>query len=290
MDLLNVDGWTYVPVREFSERMGWILVYDKETSLTTVENAIGDQLVFQGGTNRISFNGADYELPEPVVIEHGNAYFPLRSLAEAMHANVGWRTDEKLAEVKAVQVYTVAAGDTLWGIAEQHQTTAEALLLRNRMKEDQLQIGQLLKVVVPDFMLESKPAAEEKAEPKPEPATAVDPDELALLAKLVQVEAGNESYEGKLAVASVVMNRVGSADFPDTVKDVIYAPHQFPPATNGLMDKVKASEDCIKAARAALSGENNVPGGVYFFNAKREPGKLKLVEVVKVIGSHTFAK
>lgn len=287
---MNVDGWTYVPVREFSERMGWILVYDKETSRTTVENAIGDQLVFQGGAIRISYNGADYDLPEPVMIDDGNAYLPLRSLAEAMHAKVGWRTDEKLAEVKAVQVYEVAAGDTLWDIAEQHQTTVEALLLRNRMKEDELQIGQLLKVVVPDFMLEPKPAAEEKAETQPEPEVSVDPDELALLAKLVQVEAGNESYEGKLAVASVVMNRVRSADFPDTVKDVIYAPHQFPPATNGLLDKAKASEDCIKAARAALSGENNVPGAVYFFNAKREPGKLKLVEVVKTIGNHTFAK
>jgi len=287
---MNVDGWTYVPVREFSERMGWVLVYDKETSQTAVENAIGDRLVFQGGSNQISYNGTEYELPHAVVIDHGNAYFSLRSLAEAMHANVGWRTDEKMAEVKAVQTYKVAAGDTLWGIAEQHQTTVEALLLRNRMKEDQLQIGQLLKVVVPDFMLAPKPAAGKKTESKLEAAISIDPDELALLAKLVQVEAGNESYEGKLAVASVVMNRVSSDNFPDTVKDVIYAPHQFPPATNGLLDKAKASEDCIKAAKAALSGENNVPGAVYFFNARLEPKKLKLVDVVKVIGSHTFAK
>ncbi len=287
---MNVDGWTYVPVREFSERMGWVLAYDKETSLTTVENAIGDILVFQGPTSRITYNGADYDLAEPVVIDHGNAYLPLRTLAEAMHANVGWRTDEKLAEVDSVPMHTVAQGDTLWDIAEQHQTTVEALLLRNRMKKDQLQIGQLLKVVVPDFMLAAKSSDASKEEPTPEPAVIVDPAELALLAKLVQVEAGNESYEGKLAVASVVMNRVNSDDFPDTLKDVIYARNQFPPATNGLLDKAKASEDCIKAAKAALSGENNVPGAVYFFNAKREPGKLKLIEVVKVIGSHTFAK
>lgn len=290
MELMNVDGWTYVPVREFSERMGWILAYDKETRQTAIENGIGDELVFQGGSHRITYNGADYELPEPVMIDDGNAYLPLRSLAQAMHANVGWRADEKLAEVNAVPVYPVAAGDTLWGIAEQHQTTVEALLLRNRMKEDELQIGQLLKVVVPDFMLVPKPAVEETEETQTEPADNVDPDVLALLAKLVQVEAGNESYEGKLAVASVVMNRVSSGEFPDTVKEVIYAPRQFPPATNGLLDKAKASEDCIKAARAALSGENNVPDAVYFFNAKREPGKLKLVEVVKVIGNHTFAK
>lgn len=285
-----MDGWTYVPVREFSERMGWILVYDKETKHTTIENTIGDRLVFQGNSNRISYNGADYDLPEPVMIDRGNAYLPLRSLAEAMHANVGWRADEKLAEVKAVQVYEVVEGDTFPGIAEQHGTTVEALLARNRMKEDELQIGQRLKVVVPDFMLEPKPAAGEETEPASEPEASIDADDLALLAKLVQVEAGNEPYEGKLAVASVVMNRVNSDDFPDTVKDVIYAPNQFPPATNGKLDRAEASEDSRKAAEAALRGENNVPGAVYFFNAKREPRKLKMVDVVKTIGNHTFGK
>ena len=287
---MNVDGWTYVPVREFSERMDWVLAYDKQSNQTTVENRTGDKLIFQGATSRITYNGADYELAEPVVIDDGNAYLPLRSLAEAMHARVSWRTDEKLAEVDAVPVHTAAQGDTLWDIAEQHETTVEALQLRNGLKEDELQIGQPLKVVVPDFMLAAKSSDEGKEEPAPEPAVIVDPDELALLAKLVQVEAGNESYEGKLAVASVVMNRVSSDVFPDTVKDVIYAPNQFPPATNGKMDRLEASADSTKAAKAALMGENNVPGAVYFFNAKLEPKKLKLVEVVKVIGSHTFAK
>jgi spore germination cell wall hydrolase CwlJ-like protein len=56
------------------------------------------------------------------------------------------------------------------------------------------------------------------------------------------------------------------------------------------LDKTTPSKDSLKAARAALSGENNVPGAVYFFNPKREPGKLKKVTVVKEFGHHVFAK
>jgi N-acetylmuramoyl-L-alanine amidase len=93
--------------------------------------------------------------------------------------------------------------------------------------------------------------------------------DLRLLSALVYCEAQAESYNGKLAVAIVVMNRVRSNQFPNTVKDVIYQRHQFSPATNGTLKKALAAYDngkftsasekeCIKAAKAALSGVKSI--------------------------------
>lgn len=89
--------------------------------------------------------------------------------------------------------------------------------------------------------------------------------ELRLLSALIYCEAGSEIYRGKLAVGIVVMNRVRSKAFPDTVKDVIYQKYQFSPVRNGTLKKALAKydnndftstleKDCIKAAKAALSG------------------------------------
>ncbi|WP_276357333.1 cell wall hydrolase [Cohnella caldifontis] len=283
-----VDGWTYAPVRELSDRMGWELAYDPESRQITVSDAIGDSIGFRVGSAAVTFNGKPYVLPGAVREKDGNAYFPLRILAEAMHAKVGWRADERLADIEPVPEHVVAGGDSLWSLAQTYGTTAEALQALNGLTGDELQIGQRLKVVVPEFKAAGE--IQEAAAPKAEPEVSVDPAELALLAKLVEAEAGDEPYEGKLAVASVVLNRVHSDDYPDTVKGVIYAPSQFSPAGNGQLDKTTPSKESLQAAKAALSGENNVPGAVYFFNPKREPGKLKKVTVVKEIGHHVFAK
>lgn len=279
-----VDGWTYAPVRELAEKMGWELGFEEESGRITVKNEAGDILSFRTGQTKIGYNGIAYELEDAVLSEDGNAYFPLRALAEAMHAQVGWRDDEDAPELSAVEEHVVAAGDTLWSIAQEYGTSVQALQIRNGITDDSLAVGLSLKVVVPEFML-PKPAAVPK-----EAEAEIDQAELTLLAKLVQVEAGYEPYEGKLAVASVVMNRVKNPNYPNTLKGVIYAPGQFSPARNGKLDKATPSKESIKAAKAALSGENNVPGAVYFFNPKLEPAKLKKVKVVAKIGNHVFAK
>jgi N-acetylmuramoyl-L-alanine amidase len=281
-----VDGRTYAPVREFADKMGWQLSHDGGTGQITITNAIGDTLSFKTGMSKVDFNGSTYEISATVKAKDGSAYVPLRLLTEAMHASVEWREQEKISVIETEQEHVVESGDTLWSIAQAHQTTAKALQIRNGLTDEPLKIGQRLKVVIPEFL---------EATPKVEAATLkaaaeVDQAELMILAKLVEIEAGNEPYEGKLAVASVVMNRVSNGSYPNTVKGVIYEPYQFSPARNGKLVKTTASKDSIKAAKAALSGENNVPGAVYFFNPKLEPDKLKKVTVVAKIGNHVFAK
>lgn len=93
-----------------------------------------------------------------------------------------------------------------------------------------------------------------------------------LLANLIYCEARGESYEGKVAVGSVVINRVLSSVFPNTVVGVIYAPRQFAPVTstkNSLAlalaeDRASRYPDCYRAADEAMSGYSNVGNRVYF--------------------------
>src|SRR5690606_4646513 len=115
--------------------------------------------------------------------------------------------------------------------------------------------------------------------------------EYNLLAKLVQVESGYESYEGQLAVANVILNRVKSAKFPGSIKDVIYSGKQFPPAHNGLLDRSKPNASVLRATKDALNGKNNVKDSVYFFNPKYSKGSFwDNLTVIATIGNHRFAK
>lgn len=111
-----------------------------------------------------------------------------------------------------------------------------------------------------------------------------DADTTKLLAALVQCEAGSESYEGQVAVAAVVMNRVRSGAYPDSIHGVIYASGQFTPALNGKVNAVyesgKISESCMKAAQEAIDGTSNVGSATHF---RRNNGRDGIV-----IGNHVF--
>ena len=92
-------------------------------------------------------------------------------------------------------------------------------------------------------------------------------DEMDLLAAIIYCEAGGESYEGQVAVGSVVLNRMDSSLYPDGLSDVIYQSGQFEPAWTGRLEEVLASgapDYCYESAQAALDGENPVGDCLYF--------------------------
>ncbi len=111
-----------------------------------------------------------------------------------------------------------------------------------------------------------------------------DADTTKLLAALIQCEAGGESYEGQVAVGAVVMNRVRSGAYPNSIHGVIYASGQFTPAMTGTLNAVYESgriyASCLKAAQEALSGISNVGDMTHF---RRNDGRNGLV-----IGNHVF--
>ena len=110
-----------------------------------------------------------------------------------------------------------------------------------------------------------------------------------LLAKLVYAEARGESYKGQVAVAAVVLNRVSSASFPNTVSGVIYQSGAFSCVDNGSINNTPDSS-CIRAALDALNGWDPTGGCLYYYNAKTAQDKWIFSRTVQtVIGNHSFA-
>lgn len=93
--------------------------------------------------------------------------------------------------------------------------------------------------------------------------------ELDLMAAIIECEAGGEPYEGKIGVGAVIMNRIRSSQFPNTLSEVIYQSGQFSPVASGKLASVLsrgASQACYDAARDVFAGANTI-GDRLFFHA-----------------------
>ena len=104
-----------------------------------------------------------------------------------------------------------------------------------------------------------------------------------LLAALIQCEAACQPYEGQVAVGAVVMNRVNSGGYPNTIAGVIYASGQFTPTRSNRVETLAVNgvkDSCLQAARAAMAGESPVGGATHFRRAGNHDGI--------VIGDHVF--
>lgn len=89
-----------------------------------------------------------------------------------------------------------------------------------------------------------------------------------VLLKIVEAEAGGEDETGKILVANVILNRVESEQFPDTISEVVYQKingnAQFSPVADGRIDSVTVSDETAEAVERALAGENGSNGACFF--------------------------
>ena len=111
-----------------------------------------------------------------------------------------------------------------------------------------------------------------------------------LLAKCVYAEARGEPYVGQVAVAAVVLNRVKSASFPNTIAGVIYQPWAFTAVNDGQIN-LSPNATAIKAAKDALNGWDPTNGCLYYYNPSTATSKWIWSRTVMLsIGKHNFAK
>lgn len=113
--------------------------------------------------------------------------------------------------------------------------------------------------------------------------------EIALLAKIISAEARGESYEGQVAVGAVIMNRIESASFPNTLSGVIYQPGAFSCLYDGGINAAVA-DSAYQAARDAINGWDPSGGAIYYYNPVKSTSQWIFTrEVITVIGEHRFA-
>ncbi|MFA6807592.1 MAG: spore cortex-lytic enzyme [Eubacteriales bacterium] len=111
-----------------------------------------------------------------------------------------------------------------------------------------------------------------------------------LLARCVSAEARGEPYMGQVAVAAVIMNRIKSSSFPNSIADIVYQPKAFSSVEDGQINDPPLS-DAVKAAKEAMSGQDPTHGAIYFFNPDKTKNKFvwSRPQIMK-IGNHIFAR
>lgn len=114
--------------------------------------------------------------------------------------------------------------------------------------------------------------------------------DVALLAKVISAEARGEPYEGQVAVGAVVLNRVASPSFPNSVSGVVYQAGAFSAVTDSNWSAAVTSS-AKSAAQDAINGWDPTGGALYYYNpAKTSNQWIRTRPVVKTIGNHVFAK
>lgn len=122
-----------------------------------------------------------------------------------------------------------------------------------------------------------------------EPYKAFEKEDAYLLAKLAMAEAEGEDTEGKALVMLVVLNRVDTYGFPDTIREVIYQQGQFTPVCKEDFDKVEPDEDCWKALEMIETDRwNESMGATYFENAGEDAWHRKHLQFLFQHGKHYF--
>lgn len=121
-------------------------------------------------------------------------------------------------------------------------------------------------------------------------ASALSNNDLYLLARCIYAEARGEPYTGQVAVGAVILNRVKSPDFPNTMYGVIYQPWAFTAVNDGQIN-LSPNDTAMKAARDAMNGWDPTSGCLYYYNPAIATSKwIWSLKVVLKIGRHSFAK
>lgn len=147
-------------------------------------------------------------------------------------------------------------------LEEKKQKEAEE---KRKAEEDRIAAEEAQRVAEEAAQAEAMQAAESQSAP-----VSASAGELELLASIIFCEAGNQPYEGQVAVGAVIMNRVNSGVYPNSISEVIYQSGQFGPAMTGWLDTVIGSggytDTAMQAAADALAGSNPVGDCLYFGN------------------------
>ncbi|RDV83204.1 cell wall hydrolase [Ammonifex thiophilus] len=175
----------------------------------------------------------------------------------------------------AKEIYTVAAGDTLWRISQAYGVTVEELMEENDLDSPIIFPGEVLRI------------------PESRGLKVISSRDLELLARIIHAEARGEEFLGKVAVGAVVLNRLRHPAFPKTIPEVIFQRtnglYEFTPVADGSIN-LEPDEEAYAAAREALRGRDPTGGALFFYNPRTATDRwIRTLPVTVRIGNHVFA-
>lgn len=228
MTLMNVNGVPYCTVKYFFESVlaSAQVYWANNGSNVKGTTACGESLTLlaQPGSQTMYVNGQSIYIPNGIKILNGYTMAPIEQLANVFAGSqVGYDWN--------LNVYVVTTGAYLSGSASAGAAQATA--------------AQAVQTTVTAG------------------SGYYDPQALDLIARVINAEAGSMSMEGKVSVGNVIMNRVASSEFPNTVYGVLYQPNQFTVVNYASFQRTPSAES-IAAAKQAMDGVNYVPGAMFY--------------------------
>jgi N-acetylmuramoyl-L-alanine amidase len=185
--------------------------------------------------------------------------------------------------------HQVVRGESLFLISRKYGLQVEEIKSLNNLVADEITIGQVLTL----------PAVAQATSQVMQTASRnsinhqFNDKDIYWLAKIIHAEARGESYEGQLAVGAVIINRVKSAIFPNTVYGVIFEKwdnkyYQFSPVLDGTIN-LEPNQTAYRAAREVLTGWDLSGGALYFYNPEKSTNRWIFDRpIIKKIGKHVF--
>ncbi len=186
--------------------------------------------------------------------------------------------DVNIPPDKIIQ-YFVDSGDTLYDLAQSFNTSVGVIMALNNMENSIIRQGQKLKL--PILNLSKRQVL----------ARTISQSDIEIMARTIHGEARGEPYMGQVAVGAVIINRILSNEFPDTIKGVIYQKNQFTAVSDGQIHYTP-NNTAYRAAREAINGVDPTLGSLYYYNPETAQNKsfFNTRKFVVSIGDHVFAK
>ncbi|WP_207707723.1 cell wall hydrolase [Alkaliphilus serpentinus] len=256
------------------------------------EDTLKEDLIIEEKDHSQGSNSSDNNEDREVDVKEPNTYPPFTQEEDKKDELVEESKDEKVIEPEKKEIkpenkelepitgseYTVKANDTLYFIAIRSGLSIETLKQYNSLYNDSIKVGQVLALT---------------DQRQPSRGGNRDSEDLYWLSRIIHAEAQGEPYIGKVAVGNVVLNRVKSSIFPNTIKGVVFDKQhgytQFSPVIDGTIYN-NPSQESIEAAKAALKGERPVGDALYFLNPTKSTNFwiLENRKYSMTIGDHDF--
>ncbi len=300
--LLSGLFWSFTSLTGYADSFEMHTVRPKDTyweiaqehnkhidEIKSINNA-SDDLLLEGAFIRIQplpraisieINGKPVKSDPDPYLENNRAFVPIRSIAEALGIKeISWNEESKTAILKDDEmILNLPYGSQTAEInGKEIELDAPVNILEGRTFVPVRFIAETLNCTVEwdaeNYQISITTGPHQLSSTKTSYTSAIEnytEEDLYWLSRIVESEAPDEPYEGKLAVANVVLNRKKSSDFPNTIKKVIFQKangyYQFTPVKNGSIYN-EPSEESIKAAKEALEGKNNIAESLFFLNPK----------------------
>lgn len=237
------NGTTYVPIRFISEGLNITNISWNNDSKSVTIKKDSDTLRILINKNYAYKNGTLISVPSPALIINGRTFVPLRFVSENLNANVEWQESTNTVLI-TTRSQTSNGSNSQSKPNSSNGTTSSG-----------------------SINSPSKPNSSSSSTSNSTLYTNYD-DAIYWLSRIIEAEASGEPLKGKVAVGEVILNRVRSDEFPDTIWSVIFDTKfgiQFEPVANGSIYNTP-SADSIKAAKIALEGSNYIGKCLYFMN------------------------